>query len=111
MQVPYYRETRYFYLLNLNINYIVTEKFRYERFKNSSRKFESSHREHSEMEEPPNDFSEVSNGEFESSQSKDRKIDGRSRSRTTSQINSYIRFNGKMGTNCLSKYITTATVC
>ena len=95
-------------------------------------KFESSHRKHSELEESPNDFSEVSIGKFESSQSKDpesecspngvckvsnrkfesshrkdsddsklcdpnfessdmkdSKIDGRSRSRTTKQINSY----------------------
>ena len=73
----------------------------------SNGKFESSHRKHSEMEESPNDFAEVSNGKFESSQSKDSddsklcdtnfessdtkdsKIDGRSRSRTTKQINSY----------------------
>ena len=77
-------------------------------------KFESSHRKHSELEEPPNDFPEVSirkfesshrkdpesecspdavckvsNGKLESSQSKDSKIDGRSRSRTTKQIHSY----------------------
>ena len=37
----------------------------------SSRKFESSHRKDSELEESPNDFSEVSNGKFESFQSKD----------------------------------------
>ena len=66
MQVPYYRETRYFYFLN--INYIVNEKFRYERFK-------SSHTKHSEMEEPPNDFSEVSNGKFESSHGKESEME------------------------------------
>ena len=98
----------------------------------SSRKFESSHRKHSELEESPNDFPEVSirkfesshrkdpesecspdavckvpnakfessrrkhsddsklcDTNFESSDMKDSKIDGRSRSRTTKQINSY----------------------
>ena len=37
----------------------------------SSRKFESSHRKHPELEESPNDFSEVSNGKFKSSHTKD----------------------------------------
>ena len=73
----------------------------------SNRKFESSHRKHSELEESPNDFPEVSSRKFESSHRKDSddsklcdinfessdmkdsKIDGRSRSRTTKQINSY----------------------
>ena len=35
--------------------------------KASNRKFESFHRKHSESEESPNDFSEVSNRKFESS--------------------------------------------
>ena len=34
-------------------------------------KFESFHRKDSELEESPNDFSEVSNGKFESSHRKD----------------------------------------
>ena len=48
----------------------------------SNGKFESSHRKHSD------DF-KLSTGNFESSDTKDSKIDGRSRSRTTKQINSY----------------------
>ena len=73
----------------------------------SSRNRESSHRNDSVLEESTNYFSEVSNGKFESSQSKDSddsklrdtnfesadtkdsKIDGRSRSRTVKQINAY----------------------
>ena len=73
----------------------------------SNGKFESSHTKDSEMEESANDFPEVPNGKFESSHRKhsddfklcdpnfessdmkDSKIDGRSRSRTTKQINSY----------------------
>ena len=73
----------------------------------SNGKFESSHRKHSELEESANDFPEVSSRKFESSHrkhsddsklcdpnfessnAKDSKIDGRSRSRTTKQINSY----------------------
>ena len=46
------------------------------------RKFESSHRKHS-------DDSKLCDANFESSDMKDSKIDGRSRSRTTKQINSY----------------------
>ena len=37
----------------------------------SNGKFESSHRKHSELEESPNDLSEVSSRKFETSQSKD----------------------------------------
>ena len=48
----------------------------------SSRKFESSHRKDS-------DDSKLCDTNFESSDAKDSKIDGRSRSRTTKQINSY----------------------
>ena len=36
----------------------------------SSRKFEGSHRKHSELEESPNDFPEVSSRKFESSHRK-----------------------------------------
>ena len=50
--------------------------------KASSPKFESSHRKHS-------DDSKLCDTNFESSDMKDSKIDGRSRSRTTKQINSY----------------------
>ena len=73
----------------------------------SSRKFESSHRKDPESECSPDGVCKVSNGKFESSHrkdsddsklcdpnfessnAKDSKIDGRSRSRTTKQINSY----------------------
>ena len=48
----------------------------------SSRKFESFHRKHSD------DF-KLCDTNFESSDMKDSNIDGRSRSRTTKQINSY----------------------
>ena len=48
----------------------------------SNRKFESSHRKDS-------DDSKLCDPNFESSDMKDSKIDGRSRSRTTKQINSY----------------------
>ena len=73
----------------------------------SSRKFESSRRKDPESECSPDGVCKVSNGKFESSHrkdsddsklcdpnfessdTKDSKIDGRSRSRTTKQINSY----------------------